>query len=84
MEMFCKTVKVNNVGWAFSNDGKAVYVGRVTKRTVLEPQAFDDESDTNPTFLSREPQDTAIFFSNWLDEFKRFHKWDGQVQEQRR
>ena len=84
MEMFCNTVKVNNVGWAFSNDGKAVYVGRVTKRTVPEPQAFDDESDTNPMFLSREPRETLNFFRNWLDEFKLSHNWNGQVQEQRR
>ena len=84
MEMFCNTVKVNNVGTAFSYDKKAVYVGRVTKRTVPEPQAFDDESDTNPMFLSREPRETANFFSDWLDEFKRSHNWNGQVQEQRR
>ena len=84
MEMFCNTVKVNNVGTAFSYDKKAVYVGRVTKRTVPEPQAFDDESDTNPMFLSREPREPLNFFSDWLDEFKQSHKWNGQVREQRR
>ena len=83
MKKFCN-LKVNSVGWAFSYDKKAVYIGRVTKRDGPEPQAFDNESDTNPTFLSREPRDTAIFFSNWLDEFKLSHNWNGQVQEQRR
>ena len=84
METFCNTVKVNSVGAAFSYDGKAIYVGRVTKRTVPEPQAFDDESDTNPTFLSREPRETANFFSRWLDEFRQSRNWDGQVLELQR
>ena len=80
MKEFC-TVKENSVGRAFSFDGKAVYVGRVTKRTDSEPQAFDDESDRDPTFLSPEPRETANFFGLWLDEFRKDHDWDGQVLE---
>ena len=72
------------MSWSFSYDKKAVYVGRVTKREGPEPQAFDDESNKNPAFLSREPQETATFYSRWLDEFRESRKWNGQVLDLRR
>ena len=87
MEEFCRKVQVGSVGVAFSYDRKAVYVGRVTKREVLPPKKFDEEIDTgfgNPTFLNRRQAETSDFFSQWLNEFRQLHGWDGLVLELRR
>ena len=87
MEKFCREVQVGSVGVAFSYDRKAVYVGRVTKREVLPPKKFDEEIDSgsgNPTFLNRRQTETFDFFSQWLDEFRRLHGWDGLVLELQR